>query len=72
MALGSLTQGVAVGLAIGSPLVLAYAFSGALAWELLVRHEEERFLEHTFGPAYSAYRERVPCWFPRPSAARER
>jgi protein-S-isoprenylcysteine O-methyltransferase Ste14 len=72
MALGSLTQGVAVALAIGSPLVLAYAFAGALAWELLVRHEEERFLERTFGPAYSAYRETVPCWFPRPSAARER
>ena len=72
MALGSLTQGVAVGLAIGSPLVVVYALAGAMAWELLVRHEEERFLEHTFGADYSAYRERIHCWLPRMGTARGR
>lgn len=65
MALGSLAQGIALALLIGSPLVLVYALSGIMAWELLVRHEEERFLATTFGEDYARYRTRVRCWWPR-------
>jgi protein-S-isoprenylcysteine O-methyltransferase Ste14 len=65
MAAGSLTQGLAVGLLIGSPAVMLYALAGIAAWEVLVRHEEEAYLRRTFGQAHAEYSARVPCWLPR-------
>lgn len=64
MATGSLGQGLAVALAIGSPVVSVYALAGIAAWELLVRREEEVWLQATFGAAYAEYRARVRCWCP--------
>lgn len=66
MALGGITQGIAVGLALGSPLVMVYGLIGGFWWELLARGSEERFLAQTFGQEYEAYRSRVRCWLPIP------
>jgi protein-S-isoprenylcysteine O-methyltransferase Ste14 len=62
MATGGILQGFAVGLAIGSPLVMIYAVLGGLWWELLARHLEEEFLTAAFGEPYKAYAQTVPCW----------
>lgn len=66
MAIGGVTQGVVVGVALGSPLVIVYAVIGGVWWELLARGSEERFLVATFGAEYEAYRDRVRCWLPFP------
>ena len=65
MATGSLMQGVAIGLWLGSPLVLLYVAIGMAAWNFLARPWEERDLEARFGPAYARYRATVRCWIPR-------
>ena len=62
MATGGILQGLAVGLAIGSPLVMMYALLGGLWWDLLARHLEEKFLAAEFGESYRAYAAAVPCW----------
>lgn len=64
MAVSALTQGAAVGLYLGSPLVLLYAAAGAIAWQLFVRPWEERDLEERFGDDYRQYRASVRCWVP--------
>jgi protein-S-isoprenylcysteine O-methyltransferase Ste14 len=56
---------LAVGLLIGSPVVMLYALAGIAAWEVLVRHEEEAYLRQTFGQAHAEYSARVACWLPR-------
>ncbi|RZT66124.1 phospholipid methyltransferase [Leucobacter luti] len=77
MAVSSLAQGAAVGLMLGSWLIVAYAIAGGLVWNFLIRPQEEADLEARFGAAFAAYRERVRCWLPRvprggaPSAAAE-
>lgn len=65
MALTGVMQGVAVGLWLGSWLVVVYALSGALLWHVVVRPQEERELIERFGPAYEGYRSAVLCWLPR-------
>ena len=65
MALGSISQGVAVGLFLRSPLVLIYALLGALTWHFGARPWEERDLVQRFGPAYTHYRAHVRLWLPR-------
>lgn len=65
MALGSLAQGFAIGLALSSPLVLLYALAGTLGWNYLVRPWEEWDLEQRFGDDYARYRAAVRCWIPR-------
>lgn len=65
MALGSIGQGFAVGLALGSPLTLLYAFCGALMWNFSARSWEEHDLETKFGDEFRAYRSAVKCWLPR-------
>lgn len=65
MAVAGLSQGVAVGLFVGSPAVVAYALVGGPIWNWLVRPWEEADLEHRFGEAYRRYRGAVRCWWPR-------
>ena len=69
MAVAGLSQGSAVALWLGSPLVLVYVLAGGLAWHRLVRPMEEAYLAATFGDAYRSYRARVPLWVPRRVAA---
>ncbi len=64
MIVAGLGQGLAVGLGLGSPLVLAYLVAGGLIWQFLVRPSEEADLSRRFGESYQQYRQRVPCWFP--------
>lgn len=65
MAMGSFAQGIAVGLLLGSPLCTAYALTGAVGWNYLVRPWEEADMEGRFGEAFVRYRAHVPCWVPR-------
>ncbi|MGI6879417.1 methyltransferase family protein [Microbacterium sp. gxy059] len=65
MAVAGITQGVAVGLMLGSWLVVAWALCGSLVWNALIRPSEEHDLEERFGDPYRAYRDRVSCWIPR-------
>ncbi len=65
MALSGICQGVAVGLAIGSPLIMLYAVIGGLWWDILVRPDEEQHLLESFGEPFEKYQSEVPCWRPR-------
>ncbi len=65
MACASLTQGAAIGLLLGSPLVLLYVLCGAFLWNVLARPWEEADMEARFGEEFCAYRRAVHCWRPR-------
>ena len=65
MAVAGIVQGVAVGLMLGSWLVVAYALIGSLLWNYAVRPLEEADLEERFGDEYARYRDAVRCWVPR-------
>jgi protein-S-isoprenylcysteine O-methyltransferase Ste14 len=65
MVLAGLSQGVGVGLFLGSPMVVAYALCGAPVWDFVVRRWEEVDLSARFGESYERYRREVPCWRPR-------
>jgi protein-S-isoprenylcysteine O-methyltransferase Ste14 len=65
MAVAGIVQGVAVGLMLGSWLVVAYALIGSLLWNYAVRPLEEVDLEERFGDDYRRYRDSVRCWVPR-------
>lgn len=64
MALAGISQGVAVGLSIGSWLVVVYALLGSAVWNWAVRPLEEANLLETFGAEYAEYASRVRCWIP--------
>lgn len=66
MAVAGITQGVAVGLVLGSWMVVAYALCGSLLWNWGVRPHEEADLEARFGAEFVAYRDTVRCWVPGP------
>jgi protein-S-isoprenylcysteine O-methyltransferase Ste14 len=65
MAISGIGQGLAVGLFLGSPLVLLYALMGGVIWQLIFRPLEEQDLSENFGADYEAYRKNVRCWIPR-------
>ncbi|SDW97710.1 Protein-S-isoprenylcysteine O-methyltransferase Ste14 [Arthrobacter sp. cf158] len=64
MAVAGITQGVGVGLILGSWLVIAYALIGSLLWNYAVRPLEETDLENRFGAEFRHYRDSVRCWIP--------
>lgn len=65
MAVAGLVQGAAVGIWLGSWLVIAYVVVGGVLWHVFVRPVEEHDLLLNFGEDYRAYRGRVPLWLPR-------
>lgn len=65
MVIAGLGQGAAVGLWLGSWLVLGYVLLGALIWNYLVRPAEERDLLDRFGEDFVIYSKSVSCWRPR-------
>ncbi len=72
MAVGSIVQGIGVGLLLSSWIVVVYAVFGAVVWNVLVRPVEEADLEARFGEPYRRYRSALRCWVPslRPVPAR--
>jgi protein-S-isoprenylcysteine O-methyltransferase Ste14 len=64
MAVAGIAQGVAVGLLLGSWLVVIWALCGSLVWNSLIRPFEEEDLEKRFGDDFRAYRDHVKCWVP--------
>ncbi|MBM7026691.1 methyltransferase family protein [Clavibacter zhangzhiyongii] len=64
MALAGVTQAAAVGLMLGSWLVIAYAVIGSSLWNHIVRPGEEADLEARFGDPFRRYRAAVRCWVP--------
>lgn len=71
MAVAGIAQGVAVGLLLGSWMVVAYSLCGSVLWNTVVRPLEELDLEERFGAEFADYRSRVSCWVPMsPRASR--
>ncbi|HQR35945.1 MAG TPA: isoprenylcysteine carboxylmethyltransferase family protein [Blastocatellia bacterium] len=70
MALAGLGQGVAVGVYLGSLLVMVYSIVGSLVWNYVARPLEEVELVEKFGAPYERYRAEVKCWWPRLSPYR--
>jgi protein-S-isoprenylcysteine O-methyltransferase Ste14 len=64
MAVAGILQGLAVGLILGSWLVVAYALTGSVVWNTLARPYEEADLRDRFGEEFESYRRRVRCWIP--------
>lgn len=65
MAVAGIGQGVAIGLIIGSWMVIVYALVGSLLWNWLIRPHEEADLRRRFGTEFDEYCRHVACWFPR-------
>lgn len=65
MAIAGISQGVAVGVMLGSWLVVVYALCGGLVWHFGARPIEEADLIKRFGEPYERYRASVRCWVPR-------
>lgn len=65
MAVSGFAQAAAVGLLLGSWLVVMYAIAGAFVWNYGVRPHEEADLGDRFGGSYADYRDAVDCWWPR-------
>ncbi|MCB9233329.1 MAG: isoprenylcysteine carboxylmethyltransferase family protein [Bacteroidia bacterium] len=65
MAVAGIGQGIAVGVILGSWMVIIYSLAGAFIWHYLVRPSEEADLAARFGQSYQDYRQRTPLWIPR-------
>jgi len=70
MALAGVSQGIGVGMVLGSPGVILYSLAGGVLWQWIARPSEEADLLARFGEPYARYREAVPCWIPRRSPYR--
>ncbi|CAN5611636.1 isoprenylcysteine carboxylmethyltransferase family protein [soil metagenome] len=64
MAVAGAVQTAGIGLWRGSWTVIAVAAAGAVAWDVLIRPEEEADLAARFGPPYQRYAAAVRCWLP--------
>ncbi|MFF1829978.1 methyltransferase family protein [Paenarthrobacter sp. NPDC058040] len=64
MAAAGIVQGAAVGLILGSWMVVGYAVAGSLVWNYAVRPLEEADLRMRFGAEFDAYCRDVRCWIP--------
>jgi protein-S-isoprenylcysteine O-methyltransferase Ste14 len=64
MAVSALVQLIGVALVLGSGGTVVLAFASGLAWHVVIRPPEERFLSLTFGADYDRYRAAVECWRP--------
>ena len=64
MVISGLGQGLAVGLGLGSPLVMIYILVGWWIWQFLVRPLEDEELQRQFGNAYLEYQHQIHCWRP--------
>jgi protein-S-isoprenylcysteine O-methyltransferase Ste14 len=64
MAVCGALQTIAVGLVLGSWVVVAIAVAGAVAWNVVIRPGEEADLAARFGSDYERYRTHVRCWVP--------
>jgi protein-S-isoprenylcysteine O-methyltransferase Ste14 len=71
MAIAGLIQGLAVAIGAGSWALLAYVVLGAMAWQVVIRPQEETELHVRFGAAYRRYTLSVRCWLPRLKAYRD-
>ncbi|MBL8223293.1 MAG: hypothetical protein JNL62_28935, partial [Bryobacterales bacterium] len=65
MAVSGISQGMAVALYLGSPLVALYSLTGGVIWQLIFRPLEEEDLAARFGEPYVDYCQVVRCWIPR-------
>jgi len=65
MAVAGGAQTIAVGLIVGSWLVVVVAVAGGALWDVAIRPQEEADLATRFGPAFARYRAAVRCWLPR-------
>lgn len=70
MAAVGILQGVLLGAALASWLVVLYALVGAALWHGFVRPIEEADLAARFGEPYRQYKANVPLWVPRLTAWR--
>lgn len=64
MAVAGAVQTMAIGLVVGSWIVIVLAAAGAVLWDLVIRPEEEADLAGRFGDDYDRYRSTVRCWVP--------
>lgn len=64
MAVAGIGQAIAVGIVLGSYLVILYALAGAFLWHFVVRSSEEVDLESRFGEPCLMYKQKVKCWLP--------
>jgi protein-S-isoprenylcysteine O-methyltransferase Ste14 len=63
-------QGVAVGLSLGSGVVVLYALAGAPVWHMVARPPEEADMRQRFGEEVEHYRRNVHLWVPRTKSYR--
>ncbi|MEO7453983.1 MAG: hypothetical protein ABIV13_04390 [Fimbriimonadales bacterium] len=65
MATLGITQGVIVGIGLGSWITIVSSVIGGIGWHCLARPAEERDLSARRGDAFSRYKAAVRCWVPR-------
>ncbi len=65
MATAGISQGICIGLIMGSYLIIVYSLSGAAIWHYLVRPSEEIDLKERFGEKYRIYKKNTRCWIPK-------
>ncbi|MEM7456481.1 MAG: isoprenylcysteine carboxylmethyltransferase family protein [Planctomycetota bacterium] len=64
MALAGIGQGVAVGVCLGSWMVIVYALLGIPVWHIFARPSEEADMKERFGAEFEHYRRHVRLWIP--------